>query len=265
MPVRRFAVTAKTRTKLPRVFTHTVAFNALSSTAIKTFLYLVARRQAEPRLSKEVRFTWRDLYVYLSEDDQREIEGNDYRSFSNALRLLYTIYVEHVKPPTKGHRWGTRESYTLVTGWEHDEYTGHVVVKLNADFDYALSLMGADHFTLVTLQQAARLTDPRALRMLLWCYEFEHLYDPAQRTLDLAALRKRLGLLGESYDSWRQLQMKLSQYQHEINTRTEMRLLLRPIKRLGKVVAVEFDVRKEVAAKRLKLKTRAKTDTQPRG
>lgn len=241
-----FLVTRKTAAQLPNDFNHTVNFDELSANAIKAFLYVTAKFEKEQHSA--VSFTWADLDSYLSNRASTGVgtmSGSEYMRCRAALNgALHTI-VTFMSGASETH------AYTLFSGWKLNSTTREILVWLNPRFKRILENIGANFYTLVYLEEAKKLDDPRHLRMLMWCYEFLNFHDPVYRRLGVMEVKKALNLNTALYDDWRRVGDKLRDYTAVINQRTDIHLKLTPIKEGRTVVAVQFDV---AARKRLNLK-----------
>lgn len=236
----KFLITARTSAKLPREVVHSLRLGSLNPVAIKCFLLVVALYQLKQQSElPEIRFLWKELHAYISEDIGK-IAGSYYQRYKDALdAVVGTTVAYSYSPPAGNTKWVT---VSLFSKAFYDEETGEVVVELGKHFSSVLALMGNHNYALVYLQEAAKLHDSRQLRMLLWCYEFRHLVDDRQRVVSLEMLRQALDFSSPSYNDWRSVSNKLNEYTSAINTRTNLKLKLIPIKRGKRVIAVQFDV-----------------------
>ena len=236
--------------RIPNRITKEVGFDSLTATSLKLWLYIVylwqKRKDKDARL---LSFTWAQVSRAVTPKALRSSKHSVYSTYVTALDLLLTVQIGH------SYKQGSRtirEKYNLLGGWEFNQETGHVEVYLHSAFARVLQLLeGKEGFTIAPLRDVMALDNPRHIRVLLWACMCVHLRSDELRTIPLDTIRHGMGLVGESYDDWRQVSRLLQESVESVNAKTAFSIGVKPIKRGTKIEAVRFDVTKRSRPKEL--------------
>jgi len=225
--------------KIPNHIARTIAFRKLSPLAIKTFFYLLAKRQQDV-VGHRVSFHLQDLFAHSHPEAARAARGSDYQNLHHALHELRRAYVEVFGSEGK---WRTRTVLNILGGWKLredgaiDVILGPAILKILDDAECARG-----DFTLLGFDESMKPDDARSLRMLLLAYHLQYLLEPEQRTFSIGYVKRIFGLSGNAYKDWNRASVKLKSYTKKVAERTNMKIHIIPPKKGELVEEVLFTV-----------------------
>lgn len=185
---------------------------------------------------------WRDLHHQLTPSAR---PSRDYRHLRRAAAELFSFscFKSYRRPVDGRGGWTAVHFLSAVDVDDGNDDASMFSFSLSPEFEEAMRILEGEGFMLIPLADAVALQDVRDLVLLMMACGAWKLIAPSMRTVPLEQVKQRLGMVGDSFASWRTTWQKLRASAQRVSARTRFRLTLTPIRaEQGDVAGIRLDV-----------------------